>query len=142
MNATRFRIFNSKSKKWVYRPYCEVNLIGETILLGGFMDGVSIEDLDECKVLQYVGLKDKNGQEIYEGDILALYFGEKKIESKLKWEVTYLEDRASFGLVSGNTFQTFEDALFDDNVPCELEVIGNIFGYIFIKAPFDQIKVI
>ena len=72
-------------------------------------------------IVQYTGLKDKNGVEIYEGD--RVRFGYTKNEDFFG-EVIWLEDRASFGVKSKNAFETFEDLM--DYMKL-FEVVGNIF---------------
>lgn len=65
----KFRIYNRKTKEWIHPPGYEDNLFGEIILLGAFLDKVSIKDLNDIEALQYTGAK-INGVEIYEGDII------------------------------------------------------------------------
>jgi uncharacterized phage protein (TIGR01671 family) len=72
-------------------------------------------------IVQYTGLKDKNGVEIYEGD--RVRFGYTKNEDFFG-EVIWLEDRASFGVISKGSFETFEDLM--DYMKL-FEVVGNIF---------------
>jgi uncharacterized phage protein (TIGR01671 family) len=118
----KFRIWNRKTKSWLHGPHERsdldgVNLFGETILLGCLLDGVSIEDLNELEALQFTGICDAIGKQIFEGDILEFDYGASCGVGKVVYFMQgfYIESR--HGALFQDTTLTMQHS----------KVIGNIF---------------
>ena len=73
-------------------------------------------------VRQYTGLKDKNGKEIYEGDIVS--FNLKSDSEGQPYIIGYIEYQTTF---SGYRIMSFEGSFALDYNIKDIEVIGNIY---------------
>lgn len=78
-------------------------------------------DREDVTLMQYTGIKDRDGKEIYEGDILDLGNGRRLEVQYGAWNCGCCDD------VYGYSFELFaRTGITEDNVVC-WEVIGNIY---------------
>ena len=122
MRDIKFRAF-IKSLKWML--FVEnINFSVETVevdLSSGWGD-YSEYDFDEVEIMQYTGLKDKNGKEIYDGDIAKI----RKARG-VTIDYGFFEITGQVFCHNGSYYIGGQDVLLSSMKPLDIEVIGNIF---------------
>lgn len=115
MREIKFRGYSKKYKRWFYGCL----LIDETqksFYIVDNMTGIAVE-VEKETIGQYTGLKDKNGKEICEGDIVRCSFYPDYI-----FEIKFEELCWYMRKITTSEYINLSDASYYD-----LEVIGNIY---------------
>ena len=127
----KFRAWDDKKKEWLL-GYDLPNLggfslNGECMLLGEWshvLDQAMHEHID-LKVMQFTGLKDKNGKEIYEGDVVNMHGGSGERGSVCEVYFTNAADFSGFCLKSN--MGDGRKRYFQHWTGKDAEIIGNIY---------------
>lgn len=120
MREIKFRVW-VKDRKAVFEVVL-INYVTKkvTYLLErvGHLLSIIDEKFNDIELMQYTGLKDMRGKEIYEGDILFESFGERY------YKVVF--ENASFRAEAEGNFEEYSLDLIDV-VAQGCEVVGNIY---------------
>lgn len=138
----KFRIWHKKEKRW-FDPWAEEDPI---LSLKDFGRGCEVYlydrktqshsnvncQMDDVVIQQYTGLKDKDGVEIYEGDILGFgeNFEDNKELSKVVWAKAYSGEQwceITIRNYYGSDVQSDHPDDFYGGVNTQKVVVGNIF---------------
>lgn len=109
----KFRAWDYQNNRWASNNDI-AGCIGLKFYIDDYFINIAGEKAKRFDFMQYTGLKDKNGKEIYEGDVLKYSYAKDT-----KTEDTYNE------VVEWN--ETVYDQGFSINKHMHCEVIGNIY---------------
>ena len=139
MREIKFRAWNKKDSNPKERMIIPATITnnGKAIMPDG--------DEWDIPIMQFTGLKDKNGKEIYEGDV----FKNKTGNVICKTNIGHYEDTTSsqngimgvwFNVLSENPPYGFTKAVLTKDSAKEIEVIGNIYESKHLLDNTDSIK--
>lgn len=131
---------NYKNGDWVYgllsKPYIEIGKYSSAAEMTN-TSGVSDIEVDHETIGQFIGLTDKNGVKIFEGDILSSDRYPYTNDGKRNYfaEVIWFDNCPAFGLYTFKAPKSSvrgisEGSEFIEDDLSDMEVIGNIYdGY-------------
>ena len=123
----KFRLWSKIGKKFIETDNPDLDFVintnGYLYSIENFYGEIYILPQMDIEVLQFTGLQDRNGKEIYEGDILKYNF---PYDGRLKHvsSVKFLETEASFGIK--DRYEN-EIPLYRIAANNYFEIIGNIY---------------
>ena len=122
MREIKFRAWDKGLKRMIYlsEPTVENDDFSGIVfkLRDYFVSAFSSDRIEDLELMQYTGLRDKNGREVYEGDIMRF---KDWWDEEMVGEVRYSEKDMAFTIV--NDFWDGFPIMYAD----DLEVIGNIY---------------
>lgn len=117
----RFRAWDKEFKEMVQ---VDALVFDEQIIKATYKNGnVVKEDLKNYVLMQSTGLTDKNGKEIFEGDILSIETDKENVKVEVSWD-----SKHALFVFESKKYNAKEalGELFEDN-PYPFKIIGNVW---------------
>jgi len=134
MREIRFRAWDTRRRTMVYEV--EVHS-GEQDWWQAYIGTWEVLPASEGILMQYTGLKDKEGQEVYEGDVLLSETYATESNPMAEPDMAVVEFLSgAFGMrylsyqglsVRNGRFESFQSLIGDEDTLFEEKVIGNVY---------------
>lgn len=135
MREFKFRIWDDVEKKMIYPP-ADDEKEGWMISLGGDIYTEEWNEEDDCtdlvncdpgyyKFMQYTGVNDKNGKEIYDGDLITWRMDDNRCV--LTEVVSWYEAESAFVLYQDDPLNKDNYMLLGQCNNETIDVVGNIY---------------
>lgn len=120
MKTIKFRAFNRITKKMLPNNTIQAICINS--------ERLTLEEFENLELMQFTGFKDKNGVEIFDGDVLRDFVESDEGIIESKRQVFWNKNTGSWHLdCSYKQDKSFSVELYDELSNFEYDVIGNIY---------------